>query len=96
MLGAGRGLAEAGGSRGSYWQVEQVLEAKARVVDLLFKRVSAPFPEPRGPVSGESLPTGSSKRWGGRRIGFAQRLRMKLGVVLNSGMRRFRNLLKEP
>lgn len=38
VTGAGRGLAEAGGSYGSYWTAEKIFEAKSRVVELIYKR----------------------------------------------------------
>ena len=46
VMGPGRGLAEAGGSHGSYWKAgRDIEEAKARVVDLIYRRISAPFPD---------------------------------------------------
>ena len=44
-MGPGRGLAEAGGSRGSYWNAENIEDAKSRVVDFIYTRLSAPFPD---------------------------------------------------
>lgn len=45
VMGPGRGLAEAGGSRGSYWNAENIEDAKSRVVDFIYTRLSAPFPD---------------------------------------------------
>jgi hypothetical protein len=45
VMGPGRGLAEAGGSRGTYWNAENIEDAKSRVVDFIYTRLSAPFPD---------------------------------------------------
>lgn len=46
VLSPGRGLAEAGGSHGTYWKAGSNLqEGKAAVVDLICRRLSAPFPD---------------------------------------------------
>lgn len=102
VLSPGRGLAEAGGSHGSYWKAGNLQEGKARVVDLICRRLSAPFPDKmRRSMSKETVtsrgsdsntsPTWSHPRGLGR---FAQ-MQWKLRVVLNSGMRRFKNLIQD-
>jgi len=45
VLSPGRGLAEAGGSHGTYWKAGNLQEGKAAVVDLILRRLSAPFPD---------------------------------------------------
>eukprot|EP00913_Durusdinium_trenchii_P034552 g32324.t1 len=85
VTGAGRGLAEAGGSYGSYWTAEKIFEAKSRVVELIYKRLSAPFPDLRS-LSQQSIdsrtkstlaPSWTPPQAGPRQI--AQKLRWKLG-----------------
>lgn len=105
VMGPGRGLAEAGGSRGSYWNAENIEDAKSRVVDFIYTRLSAPFPDVVARAnlpsrSQDSLGSKSSKKtrsWSGPRgFGhFAQKMHWKLRVVLNSGVRRFKNLLQD-
>lgn len=102
VLSPGGGLAEAGGSHGTYWKAGNLQEGKAAVVDLILRRLSAPFPDRlRRNMSKETLtsrgsdsnpsPTWSQPRGLGR---FA-RMQWKLRVALNSGVRRFKNLLQD-